>query len=330
MGFLSALSLRDLVAAGIHAFRDSDTFAVAATTALAALFVWYCYRVGREQQQRARARNPVATRPDALPDGSGPFSNSRLYRNLQEYAKRYSWSGMGRIHKAIRNNPAAAFRNTPSIQNPGVFFLQDLPTSPYFPREAQKHDVELLERNFQTILAEFEGLPYLNDNEYSHPHYNNPPPGWKVKATPTGEHITFDLVSRGLVVGRNCRHCPKTYRLLSGLRTCMATGNVFGNARFSVLRPGTTTEERYGPSNIRLRCHLGLKTPSNCELVVGGEPQCWAQGRCLLFDDSFLHTARHAGPVEEGPRVVFLVDLWHPNVAAAERQALDFIFAPGR
>lgn len=39
----------------------------------------------------------------------------------------------------------------------------------------------------------------------------------------------------------------------------------------------------------------GLKTPSNCELVVGGEPQCWAEGRCLLFDDSFLHTAFHEG-----------------------------------
>lgn len=36
------------------------------------------------------------------------------------------------------------------------------------------------------------------------------------------------------------------------------------------------------------------------------------------------------GPPEEGPRVIFMVDLWHPNVAAAERQALDFIFAPGR
>lgn len=37
-----------------------------------------------------------------------------------------------------------------------------------------------------------------------------------------------------------------------------------------------------------------------------------------------------SGAPEEGPRVVFMVDLWHPNVAAAERQALDFIFAPGR
>lgn len=42
----------------------------------------------------------------------------------------------------------------------------------------------------------------------------------------------------------------------------------------------------------------------------------------LLFVD--------AGNLEDGPRVVFMVDLWHPNVAAAERQALDYIFTPGR
>lgn len=34
------------------------------------------------------------------------------------------------------------------------------------------------------------------------------------------------------------------------------------------------------------------------------------------------------GSPEDGPRVIFSVDLWHPNVAAAERQALDYIFAP--
>lgn len=43
-----------------------------------------------------------------------------------------------------------------------------------------------------------------------------------------------------------------------------------------------------------------------------------------------LRASIPSGAPEEGPRVVFMVDLWHPNVAAAERQALDFIFAPGR
>lgn len=43
-------------------------------------------------------------------------------------------------------------------------------------------------------------------------------------------------------------------------------------------------------------CSLaGLRVPPSCELVVGGEPQCWSEGSCLLFDDSFLHRAFHEG-----------------------------------
>lgn len=153
-----------------------------------------------------------------------------------------------------------------------------------------------------------------------------------------------------------------------------------------LLRPGGSVDTVPCLSSLSfLPPFAGLKTPSSCELVVGGEPQCWAEGRCLIFDDSFLHTAYHGGKSppagqrcaaetqrafsrppssrragevpqvkrawvaslcpspgstsllfappgspEEGPRAVFMVDLWHPNVAAAERQALDFIFAPGR
>lgn len=40
---------------------------------------------------------------------------------------------------------------------------------------------------------------------------------------------------------------------------------------------------------------VGLQTPPLCELVVGGEPQCWSEGHCLLVDDSFLHTVSHKG-----------------------------------
>ncbi|XP_075070560.1 aspartate beta-hydroxylase domain-containing protein 2 isoform X2 [Mixophyes fleayi] len=238
-----------------------------------------------------------------------------------EYAKRYSWSGMGRIHKGIREQ-GRYLNDRPSIQKPEVFFLPDLPTMPYFTRDAQKHDVELLEQNFATILSEFEVLYKAFSN-------CNLPQGWKVNSTPTGEWFTFYLVNQGVCIPANCKKCPRTYRLLGSLRTFIGN-NVFGNACVSVLTPGTVITEHYGPTNIRIRCHLGLRIPANCELVVGGEPQCWAEGHCLLFDDSFLHTAFHEGSAEEGPRVIFMVDLWHPNVAAAERQALDSIFAPGR
>ncbi|NXA98100.1 ASPH2 protein, partial [Melanocharis versteri] len=328
--------LRDFIATGIQSFRDCDATALVAVACLLVLFVWYCYHVGREQprvyttvnalMQSAEANGVqngfvYCHSPECVRCSHHDGLNQKLYHNLQEYAKRYSWSGMGRIHKGIREQ-GRYLNSRPSIQKPEVFFLPDLPTTPYFSRDAQKHDVELLERNFQTILCEFETLYKAFSN-------CSLPQGWKMNSTPSGEWFTFYLVNQGMCVPRNCRRCPRTYRLLGSLRTCIGN-NVFGNACISVLSPGTVIAEHYGPTNIRIRCHLGLKTPSNCELVVGGEPQCWAEGRCLLFDDSFLHTAFHEGAPEEGPRVVFMVDLWHPNVAAAERQALDFIFAPGR
>jgi len=51
---------------------------------------------------------------------------------------------------------------------------------------------------------------------------------------------------------------------------------------------------------------------------------------CLLKETltCLQHFCNPSGPPEDGPRAIFSVDLWHPNVAAAERQALDFIFNP--
>lgn len=257
--------LRELIGSAIQSVRDCDAPALSTVAVLLALFVWYCYHVGREQQPR-----PFVTVNSLIQGGTEAASlqngythchasecvrcahsdglNQKLYRNLQEYAKRYSWAGMGRIHKGIREQgryPSSRL----SIQKPEVFLLPDLPTSPYFSREAQKHDVELLERNFQTVLCEFEALYKAFSN-------CSLPQGWNGNSTPSGEWLTFYLVNQGTCVPRNCRKCPRTYRLLGSLRTCVG-GNVFGNACFSVLTPGTVITEHYGPTNIRVRCHLG-------------------------------------------------------------------------
>lgn len=54
-----------------------------------------------------------------------------------------------------------------------------------------------------------------------------------------------------------------------------------------------------------------------------------ALARKYLMSAALLSPSPRAlGSPEDGPRVVFIVDLWHPNVAGAERQALDFVFAP--
>lgn len=94
---------------------------------------------------------------------------------------------------------------------------------------------------------------------------------------------------------------PKTAALLCGdaggfRRDC--TSCSLGSAYFSLLRPHTRLAAHCGPTNARLRAHLGLVVPpGDCEIIVGGEARCWAEGKVLgralglpsiaVFDDSF-------------------------------------------
>ncbi|KAM9148959.1 aspartate beta-hydroxylase domain-containing protein 1 [Pangshura tecta] len=286
-------------------WRPGPEPALALLAWLALLFVWYCYRVGSE---RAPAGPPGGPRGGGRPAPSLPPQAGRLHRSLRAYAQRYSWAGMGRVRKALREELRP---ERPAIQSPRVFHLPELPSAPCFPRDAQRHDAELLERACPAILREYQGVA-----------------GGAARGWTPGPCQRFYLYRWGVCQPQHCRACPRTYRTLAALRT-FVSANRFGNACFSLLQPGTVLPGRYGPTNVRLRCHLGLMVPPGCELVVGGEPQCWSEGHCLLLDDSFLHTTAHNGPPEDGPLVLFIVDLWHPNVAGAERQALDYIFAPG-
>ncbi|XP_052491983.1 aspartate beta-hydroxylase domain-containing protein 1 [Budorcas taxicolor] len=303
--------------------------------ALTSLFLWYCYRLGSQDMQALGAGSragAVGGRPGGCSEAGrpspgrsgesreGPRTEGLMSRRLRAYARRYSWAGMGRVRRAAQGAPSpGGGPGVLGIQRPGLLFLPDLPSSPFVPREAQRHDVELLESSFPAILRDFGAVSW--DFSGTTP----PPRGWSPPLAPGCYQLL--LYQAGRCQPSNCRRCPGAYRALRGLRSFMSA-NTFGNAGFSVLLPGARLDGRCGPTNARVRCHLGLKIPPGCELVVGGEPQCWAEGHCLLVDDSFLYTVAHNGSPEDGPRVVFIVDLWHPNVAGAERQALDFVFAP--
>lgn len=383
----------ELAAEAVRYVRDGEVYISAAATCVLLLFLWYCYRMGRDQSP-SNLRRRYLTAPGRMggfmsPDcrgrgggkralgldeqngfafcqspecfrctSAGESLNQRLYHSLQEYAKRYTWSGMGRVHKGVRDQ-GRYLNSRRSIQRPEVFFLPDLPSAPFFSREVQRHDVELLEQSFPTLLAEFENI-----YQAAGPGGSAPPPGWKANATPRGQWWTFYLVNQGIPLVPNVRRCPRAWRVLAQLRTFIAN-NVFGNACFSVLTPGGLISEHYGPTNIRLRCHLGknqaglggfcsplssawtvfgpsrsrvlltgsikpaawpqdldlplsvtagfclpgLRVPPSCELVVGGEPQCWSEGSCLLFDDSFLHRAFHEGETLSRDRHFKLVSL---------------------
>jgi aspartyl/asparaginyl beta-hydroxylase (cupin superfamily) len=80
-------------------------------------------------------------------------------------------------------------------------------------------------------------------------------------------------------------------------------------------------EPHTGPTNMRLRCHLGINIPAgDCGLKVGGETRHWQEGRCLVFDDALRHESWND---TDQPRIVLIVDVWHPDLTPSEITYLE-------
>ena len=89
---------------------------------------------------------------------------------------------------------------------------------------------------------------------------------------------------------------------------------------FSVLAPQTHIKPHYGVTNTRVVTHLPLLIPQgDCKLVVGGVGHAWDPGRCVTFDDTFLHEAWN---LTDHRRVVLILDTWNPDLAPEECIAL--------
>ena len=110
-----------------------------------------------------------------------------------------------------------------------------------------------------------------------------------------------------------CAACPVT---TGGIEAHGAMRTLAGLIYVSRMRAGTHIAAHRGPTNVRLRCHLGITVPSgDCAIRVDDEVRRWTEGQCLIFDDHFEHEAwNHT----DEDRVVLIVDMWHPALSAAE------------
>lgn len=130
-------------------------------------------------------------------------------------------------------------------QRPNVFYYDDLTARNIWDKKFD--DRSTLENNSKAVLNEVE---YVIDKSYLGV--------WKKNRTPNGSWDVFHLINQGSAVPENQALCPLTMNIINNLSTAMKK-NVFGNVMFSVLMPGTEITPHYGPTNIRLRCHLGIK-----------------------------------------------------------------------
>jgi aspartyl/asparaginyl beta-hydroxylase (cupin superfamily) len=166
-----------------------------------------------------------------------------------------------------------------------------------------------LEENFKEIREEFFDLA-LSGSLRLHPQSEGGPR----RAITNGDWNIFELSSRGFLNSRNAVEAPVTTAIIDSFQDL--TTHPMGLVYFSVLHPGVHVAPHCGPTNTRIRTHLGLEIPEGAWLRVGNEKAAWKEGRCLVFDDSWEHEASNPS---DRMRAVLLLDTWHPDVTSEQR-----------
>jgi aspartyl/asparaginyl beta-hydroxylase len=149
--------------------------------------------------------------------------------------------------------------------------------------------------------------------------FQNEPPGSLV---PSGRWSYLVLYVEGQKDSINCALCPRTAAVIDANRAALSFGGI---VYFSVLERDTYVAPHEGPTNMRLRCHLGIDVPEGSGLRVGGMTRKWEEGRCLVFDDSFTHEVWNRGSRR---RLVLVVDIWHPDLTGDEVALLNAMKLP--
>ncbi|XP_047012692.1 aspartyl/asparaginyl beta-hydroxylase isoform X15 [Ictalurus punctatus] len=170
--------------------------------------------------------------------------------------------------------------------------------------------VQTLERNWMTIREEALAVLDANSGLFL-PEDEN--------LRETGDWSQFTLWQQGRKVGSSCQSVPKTCALLERFKE--ATTCKRGQIKFSVMHPGTHVWPHTGPTNCRLRMHLGLIIPPRgCRIRCTNQTREWEEGKVLIFDDSFEHEVWQDA---DSHRLIFIVDVWHPELSQSQRHALS-------
>ena len=180
--------------------------------------------------------------------------------------------------------------------------------------------IDAIEAATNEIAAEFEAVmgaeraelvPYIQYDEHQ------PLDQWRA-LNKNPDWTAIHLLRNGERIEANARHCPRTLELLAAVDQPQVCG-ASPNAMFSLLAPNTRIPAHVGVNNARLVCHLPLIVPDGCCFRVGAETRYWRKGEAFVFDDTIEHEAMNPS---DQLRVVFIFDVWRPDLEPLERQAI--------
>jgi len=171
--------------------------------------------------------------------------------------------------------------------------------------------VQLLEKHASSIRDEYLAL---RQKGLLKPHPQN--------LLEHGTWNTYYFSSNGLRFDDHCEQCPITSSVIDRIDGAGQAGQSY----FSVMSGGTHVKAHRGPTNTRIRCHLGLVVPDSSVIRVEDERLNWQELGCIVFDDSFEHEVWNP----DTERAVLIIDLWHPDLTQEERWALMTISSLSR
>lgn len=157
-----------------------------------------------------------------------------------------------------------------------------------------------LEENFGVIRAEYDEIIKRYDDfapfqEISpHQTYISNDDKWRL----------FFLKGAGIWFPKNCEQMPETAKIIKRNKEIVS-------AYISVLGPRKKLEPHAGPYSGVLRLHLALDIPhkQRCYIDVNNERLHWTEGRCILFDDTYIHSAVNN---TDKLRAVLFIDIVKP------------------
>ena len=196
---------------------------------------------------------------------------------------------------------------------PGLAEREFLPRDLFPWLEKLEQATELIASEMRAVMAaeRAELIPYVQYADHL------PLDQWR-ELNNNPDWTAIHLLQNGEAVEANARLCPGTLELLKSCDQPDIKGGS-PNAMFSLLAPHTKIPAHVGVNNSRLVCHLPLVVPQGCWFRVGAETRFWEKGRAFVFDDTIEHEADN--PSAE-LRVVFIFDVWHPDLSPLERDAV--------
>ena len=226
--------------------------------------------------------------------------------------------------RIVRFRSNALRRTRPYHSEPTHFHFPGLREREFHPRSlfpwiaAIEAETDRIAAELERVMAaeRAELVPYIQYAEHQ------PLSQWRdLNRNP--DWTAIHLLRNGHAVEANSRHCPRTMALLDLVPQPKIAG-ASPNAMFSLLAPGTAIPPHVGVNNARLVCHLPLVIPEGCWFRVGAETRYWRRGEAFVFDDTIEHEAMNPS---DQLRVVFIFDVWHPDLTPVERDAVTALIA---